>query len=308
MLFRSAAVFYKDQKKNQVNEDGSPVGKSYVTENGTPVNSYTQYPISGTESEYPLYKLTMNRCDFRINGATSEVPAVTIGEGGGEALIYNSVFHSNAGSPLVATDTKVVNCTFALNGGGIQFRENKQGTSEMHNSVLWCNNGYKTTDECTGLINSEGNVVMTNNAISSLRSDDGYKNVTLSDDNNDVLQGPNFFDPALTAVGNWAKASRDFRVNPSAKIIGKASPKKYVELVKDLTGRYPFKTRLSGTTGDTDEYYADLVMQDFDLANNSRYYGSAGMERGAYECIATLSRVLYVNPERVSSSAYYNGC
>ena len=145
-----AAVFYKDQKKNQVNENGSLVGKSYVTENGTIVDSYTQYPISGTISDYPLYKLTMNRCDFRINGATSEVPAVTIGEGGGEALIYNSVFHSNTGSPLVATDTKVVNCTFALNGGEIKFSD-KQGNSEMHNSVLWRNNGYETTAEWTGL-------------------------------------------------------------------------------------------------------------------------------------------------------------
>lgn len=295
-----AAVFYKDQKKNQVNEDGSPVGKSYVTENGTPVNSYTQYPISGTESEYPLYKLTMNCCDFRVNGSTSAVPAVTIGAGGGQALIYNSVFHSNAGSPLIATDTKVVNCTFARNGGEIEF----SGNSEMHNSVLW-RNEYKTTGECTGLT---ANGSMSYNAISSLKADDeDNHNVTLSSDNNDVLQGPNFFDPASTAADSWAKASRDFRVNPSAKIIGKASPKKYVELVKDLTGRYPFKTRLSDTNGETNEDYADMVKQDFDLANNSRYYGSAGMERGAYECIATLSRVLYVNPERMSSSSDYNG-
>lgn len=296
-----AAVFYKDQKIDA----NTLVGKTYVTKDGTTVDSYTQYPISGTISGYPLYKLTMNRCDFRVNGATSEVPAVTIGKGGGEALIYNSVFHSNAGSPLIATDTKVVNCTFALNGGSIQFEENKQGKSEMHNSVLWCNNGYETTAEWTGLTATES---MTYNAISSLSSDDDVNhNVKLSSDNNDVLQGPNFFDPALTAADSWAKASRDFRVNPSANIIGKASPKIYVELVKDLTGRYPYKTRLTGTTGKTDADYVDMVKQDLDLAANTRHYGSAGMERGAYECIATLSRVLYVNPESVSSSADYNG-
>lgn len=307
-----AAVFYKDQKKNQDGEDGSLVGKSYVTKDGTPVDSYTQYPISDTKSDYPLYKLTMNRCDFRINGATSEVPAVTIGEGGGEALIYNSVFHSNVGSPLVATDTKVVNCTFALNGGNIQFSNTEQGKSEMHNSVIWCNNGYKTTDEWTGLTNSVDNVVMTYNAISSLSSDDEVNmNVTLSSDNNNVLQGPNFFDPALSAADddNWAKASRDFRVNPSAKIIGKASPKKYVELVKDLTGRYPYTSdvAISNANDVNDPYYVDLVKKDFDLANNSRHYGSAGMERGAYECIATLSRVLYVNPSLDLSGPDYNG-
>lgn len=305
-----AAVFYKDQKKNQVNEDGSPVGKSYVTKDGEKGSNngveYTQYPISDTKTDYPLYKLTMNRCDFRVNGSKSEVPAVTIGEGGGEALIYNSVFHSNAGSPLIATDTKVVNCTFALNGGEIKFSD-EQGTSEMHNSVLWRNNGYETTAEWTGLTATGS---MSYNAISSLKADDeDNHNVTLLANNNDVLKGPNFFDPALTAVGNWAKASRDFRVNPSAKIIGKASPKIYVELVKDLTGRYPYTTTETKKDADdvNDPYYVDLVKQDFDLANNSRYYGSAGMERGAYECIATLSRVLYVNPERVSSSADYNG-
>ncbi|WP_158215862.1 discoidin domain-containing protein [Prevotella sp. P5-92] len=303
-----AAVFYKDQKI----DDNTFVGKSYVTENGENVSDngveYTQYPISGTESKYPLYKLTMNRCDFLINGATSEVPAVTIGEGGGEALIYNSVFHSNTGSPLVGTDTKVVNCTFALNGGSIQFSNTEQGKSEMHNSVLWRNNGYETTDEWTGL--SSGS--MTYNAISSLSPEyEVNNNVTLSSDNNNVLQGPNFFDPALSAADddNWAKASRDFRVNPSAKIIGKASPKKYVELVKDLTGRYPYTSdvAISNANDVNDPYYVDLVKQDFDLAANTRHYGSAGMERGAYECIATLSRVLYVNPERVSSSADYNG-
>lgn len=181
----------------------------------------------------------------------------------------------------------------------------KQGKSEMHNSVLWCNNGYEKTAEWTGLTATGS---MSYNAISSLKADDeDNHNVTLLANNNDVLKGPNFFDPALTAVGNWAKASRDFRVNPSAKIIGKASPKIYVELVKDLTGRYPYKTRLTGTTGKTDADYEDMVKQDLDLAANTRYYGSAGMERGAYECIATLSRVLYVNPERVSSSADYNG-
>ena len=302
-----AAVFYKDQKKE---DNTTLVGKSYVTAAGETItserNTYTQYPISGTESGYPLYKLTMNRCDFRINGSTDEVPAVTIGEGGGEALIYNSVFHSNVGKPLVATDTKVVNCTFALNGGGLEFK----GQSEMHNSVLWRNNGYKNTGEWTGLANSESNVIMSYNAISSLNADDDTnKNVTLSDDNNDVLQGPNFFDPVLSASDSWTKASRDFRVNPSAKIIGKASPKKYVELVKDLTGRYPYTTTetVKDENDVNDPYYVDLVKQDFDLANNMRYYGSAGMERGAYECIATLSRVLYVNPSRESSSTDYNG-
>ena len=336
-----AGVYYKAQYKvdesgNTVFADAPKVSK--VTLEGD--NKMYKIGDSGTE----IYKLTMNQCDFRINGKEGETnisPAVTIGKGGGEALVYNSVFHSNLGDPLIAYDTKVLNCTFALNSGNIKLKnsglthtvnsETKDYTSEMHNSAVWCNNGYKDSDNGEVMfIDKNGTETVINdyndyssfadcftyNAVTSLPKVDSDSeelranrkyNDCLSEDNNNVLEGPNFFDPATTASGSWAKALRDFRVNPSAKIIGKASPKKYVELVKDLTGRYPYTTRLTGTSGTTDADYEDMVKQDFDLANNMRYYGSAGMERGAYECIATLSRVLYVNPSHESSSTDYNG-
>ena len=337
-----AGVYYKAQYK--VDESGNTVFAdapkvSEVTLEG----DKKMYKIGDIGTE--IYRLTMNQCDFRINGkegATQISPAVTIGKGGGEALIYNSVFHSNLGDPLIAYDTKVLNCTFALNSGNIKLKnsglthtvnsETKDYTSEMHNSAVWCNNGYKDSDNGEVMfIDKNGTETVINdyndyssfadcftyNAVTSLPKVDSDSeelranrkyNDCLSEDNNNVLEGPNFFDPATTASGSWAKALRDFRVNPSAKIIGKASPKKYVELVKDITGKYPYTTRLSGKSGTTDADYEDMVKQDFDLANNSRYYGSAGMERGAYECIATLSRVLYVNPWRPeSSSTDYNG-
>ena len=338
-----AGVYYKAQYKEGEN-------KNLVFADAPKVNEVTlegdnkMYKIgdSGTE----IYKLTMNQCDFRINGKEGETnisPAVTIGKGGGEALIYNSVFHSNLGDPLIAYDTKVLNCTFALNSGNIKLKnselthtvnsETKDYTSEMHNSAVWCNNGYKDSNngevlfidkDGTGtIINDYTNYssfadCFTYNAVTSLPKVDSDSeelranrkyNDCLSEDNNNVLLGPNFFDPATTAADSWAKALRDFRVNPSAKIIGKASPKKYVELVKDITGKYPYTTTetVKNANDVNDPYYVDLVKQDFDLANNMRYYGSAGMERGAYECIATLSRVLYVNPSRESSSTDYNG-
>ena len=300
-----AGVYYKAQYK--VDESGNTVFAdapkvSEVTLEGD--NKMYKIGDSGTE----IYKLTMNQCDFRINGKEGETnisPAVTIGKGGGEALVYNSVFHSNLGDPLIAYDTKVLNCTFALNNGIVNLQNSGIGSycSELHNSVLWQN---KVNDYGNSFINGKSER-MTYNAITALSADDSNNNTLLSTDNNNVLLGPNFFDPATAAADSWAKALRDFRVNPSAKIIGKASPKKYVELVKDLTGRYPYTTRLTGTSGTTDADYEDMVKQDFDLANNMRYYGSAGMERGAYECIATLSRVLYVNPSRESSSTDYNG-
>ena len=304
-----AGVYYKAQYK--VNDSGNPVFAdapkvSEVTLEG----GNKMYKIGDGDSGTEIYKLTINQCDFRINGKEgySDIsPAVTVGNGGGEALIYNSVFHSNLGDPLIAYDTKVLNCTFALNSGIVKLMNSGLGSycSELHNSVLWQNNG---TDYDASFINGQSER-MTYNAITALSADDSNNNTSLSTDNNNVLLGPNFFDPATTASDSWAKALRDFRVNPSAKIIGKASPKKYVELVKDITGKYPYTTTetVKNENDVNDPYYVDLVKQDFDLANNMRYYGSAGMERGAYECIATLSRVLYVNPSRESSSTECNG-
>ena len=302
-----AGVYYKAQYK--VDESGNTVFAdapkvSEVTLEG----DKKMYKIGDIGTE--IYKLTMNQCDFRINGKEGETnisPAVTIGKGGGEALVYNSVFHSNLGDPLIAYDTKVLNCTFALNNGIVNLQNSGIGSycSELHNSALWRNND---TDYDNSFVDGH-NERMTYNAITSLTADDSYNNTSLSTDNNNVLLGPNFFDPATAAADSWAKALRDFQVNPSAKIIGKASPKKYVEIVKDITGKYPYTTTetVKDENDVNDPYYVDLVKQDFDLANNMRYYGSAGMERGAYECIATLSRVLYVNPSRESSSTDYNG-
>ena len=315
-----AGVYYKAQYKvdesgNTVFADAPKVSEVDVFEEDGITKIGTRSKIGVLDENKniigsELYKLTMNQCDFRINGKEGETnisPAVTIGKGGGEALIYNSVFHSNLGDPLIAYDTKVLNCTFALNSGVVKLQNSGLGSycSEMHNSVLWQNNG---TDYDASFINGQSER-MTYNAITALSADDSNHNTSLSTDNNNVLEGPNFFDPATTASGSWAKASRDFRVNPSAKIIGKASPKKYWELVKDLTGKYPYTTTdtVKDANDVNDPYYVDLVKKDYDLANNTRYYGSAGMERGAYECIATLSRVLYVNPSRESSSTDYNG-
>src|SRR3712207_8430564 len=68
------------------------------------------------------------------------------------ALIYNSVFHSNTGNPLEAVDTKVINSTFALNGGHVKLSESAytyedenthvttKYTSELHNSLIWKDN------------------------------------------------------------------------------------------------------------------------------------------------------------------------
>lgn len=239
-----------------------------------------------------LYKLTMSQCSFFNNGSQEEAsaPAVTIGkDNAGKALIYNSLFHSNKGNPLMAFNTKVVNCTFALNDRPILFVGKE---SELHNSILWRNNlmGEESGD-VLGLSNAGGKEMMTNNAISSLADADGYNNVPLSLNNSDALSGPNFFNPMDVADGNTAfdaslvATVRDFHVNPSSLVLSKGNVDKYVGLVKNLNGVYPY----AGTDN------IERVKRDKDMADVTRYYGS-GLERGAYECVAIMNRVLYVNP------------
>jgi len=70
-------------------------------------------------------KLTLTKCCVMNSGTHYDAPtsldysssAVYIGQYGGDALIYNSVFHSNWGNPLEAFNTRTINNTVALNYG-----------------------------------------------------------------------------------------------------------------------------------------------------------------------------------------------
>lgn len=323
-----AAVFYKPQyKKTDVNTSTTDLI----------VKASNYYPTDPCRSN--LYKkLTIRQCDIRINGDrtdTNPLPAVTIGAGGGDALIYNTLFHSNAGNPLEAVDTKVINCTFAKNGGHVVFNKDNQSTSELHNSLFWKNDIFVTGDkpkcDVEGLTSSEN---MTHNAMTSLSDDVATNNnYKLSETNGDVLKGPNFKNPADdindkdgSRLNLYAMALRDFNVMPSAMVIGKADPKLYINKVYDPYFYYTsgaddnqkiedVRTFLStiNTKKDNTEkaegitlapgvsptYRADASdVADKDLGYQNRMYGTAGMELGAYECIASLQQVLYYNPNR----------
>lgn len=320
-----AAVFYKPQYKKT---DGSTTTTDLIKE----ASNY--FPSDLCKSN--LYKkLTIRQCDIRVNGDrthTNPLPAVTIEAGGGDALIYNTVFHSNAGNPLEAVDTKVINCTFAKNGGHVVFYTNEQSTSELHNSLFWKNDIFVTGDntryDVVGLSSSEN---MTHNAMTSLSADDvTNNNYKLSETNGDVLNGPNFKNPADdiddkvgSSANLYAMALRDFNVLPSAMVIGKADPKLYINKVYSSSFDYTkgaddnqkiedVRTFLStintkkdntekaeGITLGHETYRADASdVADKDLGYQNRMYGTAGMELGAYECIASLQQVLYYNPNR----------
>lgn len=291
------ALQYKGQYYYDGNKMKQPITNATYWHPVTGNDHKTGYINADKTGGNELYKLTLSQCSFYNNGAPTAFdapPAVSIEESAGTALIYNSLFHSNQGKPLQAADTKVVNCTFGLNMGAVQLT----GTaSELHNSILWRNHLsgediLSSEDNSYDLASTEG-IKMTNNAITKhttfTAEQEADNNVILSTNNNDVLQGPNFFNPDENSnifVPEPAPATRDFHVNPSSKILSKGSVDKYVQLVKDKTGKYPY-------TGSTDN--AELVKMDKDLAYVTRLYGK-GLERGAYECVALMNRVLYVNP------------
>ncbi|MBQ8191261.1 MAG: hypothetical protein IJZ45_05805 [Bacteroidaceae bacterium] len=223
-------------------------------------------------------RLTLSNCTFLQNGKEGgTVPAVTIGQGGGDALIYNSLFHSNAGNPLEATDTKVVNCTFALNGGTVQLKNNG---SELYNSILWKNNtnGETVATETSGL--STG-VIYQHNAITGYTPTTGDTNEALSETNNDVFKGPNFVNPNDANV-----TARSFRISPSAILLSQGNEQLFAEKV--------------GLTV-TDDNYKAAVGATTDLAYFTRCFGS-GLDLGAYECQEALNRVIYVDPNKVGTT------
>lgn len=108
------------------NQPGETVYRTFWTD-----ETYTER--SNTETDYTLYsrmvknpaKLTLTKTCVMNSGSHYDEytkddyssTAVYIGRYGGDALIYNSVFHSNWGNPLEAFNTRTINNTIALNHG-----------------------------------------------------------------------------------------------------------------------------------------------------------------------------------------------
>jgi len=129
-----SAIYYADQtttftsnNKTYYYEDNAPESAWVTDENGTGTSKY----VNGVGEEVGTYnysvidnpaKLILSKCHVLHTGNESDAnsstaSAVYIGQYGGDALIYNSVFHSNLGNPIVAYNTRTVNNTIALNKG-----------------------------------------------------------------------------------------------------------------------------------------------------------------------------------------------
>lgn len=292
--------------------------------------------IDGVKTVLP--KLTLSNCIFMDNGARTENPAersaaVRIDHGGGSSLIVNSLFHSNAGAPVYAktfdvlveendlesvpNDVVIINSTSALNDGHIRLEGEH---SEVHNSIIWLDDLANDTtiqlqmgasDQWDKTTNSErGGIAdrMTNNAVWGCFKGAGAgsnKNDNLVTENRNLANGPGFVLPFVSASTSEQRRERSFRLNPSVITHEKADTTLYRDRV--FFRVYPdtcaathnqYWRRSNGFKS----VYITSLANDSDLAAKPRLSGN-GMERGAYECLATLQRVLYVQPTLSSSFA-----
>lgn len=313
-----AAIYYRFQREYY--DDGGML---------SPDMDKPLYPrkevITGSQ-KMELPKLTISNCIFMDNGRRTvgkenRASAVRIDQGGGDALIVNSLFHSNAGAPVFApipenaaaltavpNRVRIINSTFALNDGHVTL--DYEG-SELHNSLIWMDDlladtltqlTIGTTDYNKGSSTAASDSI-TNNAVFGLFADDEtYHNEPLSRVNNDVYEGPNFVAPDLSADTEEGRRARDFRLNPAVRTMNMADTTLYKRKVfANQYGAAPSATnywlRAIGL-----HHPAPSIGEDTDLSMKSRLHGR-GMERGAYECRATLQRVLYVQPTKLAALA-----
>ncbi len=231
-------------------------------------NRLLQKPVDLTNLGAPevggadYHKLIIRDCIFKGNGAEGAgISAVKVGEGGGQTLVVNTLFHSNNGDPLDAVNTQVVNSTFALNEGhlrladvteeykgedGVTVVSSESFPSQLHNSIIWKDDqaaslATQFSVPTTLFSGTVSTARMTYNAITGYANTDetaDNHNIQLDDVNNDVMKGPNFAAPQETFADESTaderqeqRMARDFHINPSARIINRGNTAKYQELV-----------------------------------------------------------------------------
>lgn len=261
-----------------------------------PYGAAFRYETSSGVDDDNTVKLVLSGCEFRgSDGESVGLPVVKIAGRGGRTLIYNTLFHSNRGVPIDAVDTEIFNATIALNTGVPVLSDSIYGgdaqpryPSKLYNSVLW-RNGGKGIDQSAsaGIVMpqlssspSAGNQIIQvdnirynavqNLSATTLALDDAqYHNDNLSAQNDDVINGPNFFNPY-----DGVLASRDFDIGASANLLNKGDSISYrsaLNLASDQSSGY-------------------------DISLNSARVYDDNIDRGAYENNQLLYPILYVQP------------
>lgn len=314
---QGAAILYNQQHK--ANNPGvylDPPMKKTKTGSGA---SDWEYTLDGRP------KLLIRDCIFLDNSTMNadgtsideehRAPTVNIMGGGGNAVIVNSLFHSNGGTPIQGYNTKVINSTFALNNGQITLKNNEEVGSNgvtgsvMHNSIIWrdkLKDGKPYDFESTDMLGK--NNVVWNAGLSN--DPDANGNQDLADDNYDILKGPNFTNPEPDDP--W---QRDMHPRPSDRIMSKGDIPVYKDNVPyydDVSTIVERSMKVGGTTktslvqtvtrniqpkpGKTDAPTNEQwKAHETELAHMPRFLGK-GLERGPYETVAAIQRVLFVDP------------
>ena len=303
--------YYSDADTTQLSTDNEPtlhlkrmVDKYYTDATYTTVSesptAFVKYKYTETAANKIIISKSkiMNSGSWKYASGDYTTSAVYIGKNGGNALFYNDVMHSNWGNPLVsAVNTTIVNNTYALNKGYVNLNgettRSTATTSAIFNSVLWRNNDNGTQFDLPGWTSAEASGAMfSHNAVTGFNTDitdyslDDIKNwnynVGLSDVNNDVINGPNFTDPKVSATTSTDIEARDFTLQPSLRLLNKGSN----DLYKDNLTKYP----------DTYNIYdlAWVTTTRMDAGGEQRF--CYDIDLGAYEYQNNLNRIIYVNP------------
>ena len=300
-----SSLFNIEDIANRENNEQEAVSSRAVVpmmlENLTFENPYGaafRYETSSGVDDANTVKLVLSGCEFRgSDGASVGLPVVKIAGRGGRTLIYNTLFHSNRGVPIDAVDTEVFNATIALNTGVPVLSDSIYGgesqpryPSKLYNSVLWRNGGQGTDQSASeNIVSSQlsstpsaGNQIiqvenirynaMQNLSATTLAVDDEqYRNDNLSEQNDDVINGPNFFNPYEGDL-----AARDFDIGASALLLNKGDSVSY-RTALDLAADQP-----SG----------------YDISLNHLRVYDDNIDRGAYENNQHLYPILYVQPDK----------
>lgn len=305
-----AAIIYTEQTPSSESvEDNLEDGGTHLGRPGRDYSTDKSNPIDGDGRP----KLLIKDCVFldnstHLTGTQLPSTAVRVMAGGGPAVIANSLFHSNGGNPIVGVDTKVVNCSFALNGGQLNLSDDE---SVLHNSVIWCDAVDDETDK--PYVFSSSSILGKNNAITDdddlSDTPDANGNQSLSLTNHDILTGPNFTDP--TPTDPW---QRNMHPRPTDRLMSKADKATYKAVVPYYDDVRTTTTKSAMVNGEhkevtvqtvtrtlrTDATDDDWEENEQDLAHTPRFRGK-GLERGPYEVQAAVQRVLYVNPSALPS-------
>lgn len=319
------------------------------------VDGYVSRPQDETDPSVPakfiLSNSTILGSGTHYDGAhqnDKSSSAVYVGTGGGYALFYNDVMHSNYGNPLVSMcTTEIVNNTFALNAGlvdlGGEITLDQSGSadatgpmlapqrrlpaaqlptldSKIFNSIFWRNNplssgnvygpqfslpGYKSDSDVSSKNKFMRNAYTYNSGTGSdltpytdyvsANSDleQQYFNVHISNENRDLIHGPNFTDPE-----NGDIMARDFTLQPSLRMLNKGDKLLYRDL---LTHDYGDTHPLGFTLDSYNVYsYAWETQTQYDAAHRMRVLFT-NIDLGAYEYQQPLNRVIYVDPNATYS-------